>query len=529
MNKVAVYLNRHISGNVFDKNSILEAYSTDRSILKIKPRFVAMPENTEDIRKLLRFINQLATKNYKLPISVWGSGLDTTGADLTQGIVVSTEKMNKIKEIDAHDRLVHVEAGVTIDQLNSALSAHGLMLPINCDPHETIGALIANAPIDSFACKFGGIANFVERAEIVLPTGDCIQTSRLGKNGIVKKSSENTAEGSIYRDVLRLISENKELVESFRDRHDFSGYPKIIHCSQNEGKAFDLLPIFFGSQGSLGVITEAILRVEVIPQIPRHIIATFNSIRTANEFLYFARKLKPLELDFYDLRIIKSAEESGKKSNLIKGNLENGFLVYVSFCDSAHQSQKKVEKCLEFLPKSAHAITETPKNSDGFLEIFNVLTSYLNNDSDGERAPLISNIYIPDDEIQNFVNNLHYLEEKYNIPLPIYGSYATNIYSIRPDLKITTNNGRKFIVNLLTDFNTLIKMHYGSLAGGSPEGRLKALFTNHDLTPTEKRFFKSIKESFDPNHILAPNIKLNADPRTTARHFRTTVNTSIVV
>ena len=92
MNKIAVYLNRHLTGNVFDKDSILEAYSTDRSLLKVKPRFVALPETTSDIRKIVRFVNQLSEKKYNLPIAVRGSGLSKTGADLTDGLVVSMEK-----------------------------------------------------------------------------------------------------------------------------------------------------------------------------------------------------------------------------------------------------------------------------------------------------------------------------------------------------------------------------------------------------------------------------------------------------
>ena len=529
MNKVAIYLNRHISGNVFDKDSILDAYSIDRSVLKIKPRFVAIPEDTEDIRRLLRFINQLAQKDYKLPIAVRGSGLDTTGGDLTTGLVISTEKLNKIKEIDAHDRLVHVQSGVTIGQLNSALAAHGLMLPVNADPRETIGALIANSATDSFASRFGGIMNFIDRIEVVLPSGDCLQTSRLNKYSLTKKKSTNNIEGSIYRDITRLIADNPDILENLRDRRDFSGYPSIIHCSRNNGKIFDLLPIFFGSQSTLGVITEVILRVEIIPPTPHHLLATFSSFRTANDFLYFAKKLNPLELDFYDSNIIKAAEEFGKKPSPLTRNLPDGFLVYASFSDNGRLSQKKVEKCLEFLPKSAHAVTENPKNPANFRDIFNALASYLNDDTDGERAPIISNIYVPADELQNFVYDLHYLEEKFKTPLPLYGSYATSIYSVRPDIKISTDRGRRFVVEFLRDFNTLLKMHYGSLAGGSPEGRLKALITNRDLDPAEKKFFKSIKDTFDPNHILAPDIKLGADPRTTSHHFRTTVNTSIMI
>ena len=90
MNKLAIYLNRHLIGNVFDKDSILDAYSTDRSLLKIKPRLVAVPETTSDVRKICRFANQLSEKGYDLKIAVRGAGLSKTGADLTSGLVIST-------------------------------------------------------------------------------------------------------------------------------------------------------------------------------------------------------------------------------------------------------------------------------------------------------------------------------------------------------------------------------------------------------------------------------------------------------
>ena len=82
MSKITKYLNQLIIGNVFDTPEILEAYSTDGSALKIKPKFVAFPESTEDIRKLVRFFNQIAAKNIPVSINVRGSGLDEGGADL---------------------------------------------------------------------------------------------------------------------------------------------------------------------------------------------------------------------------------------------------------------------------------------------------------------------------------------------------------------------------------------------------------------------------------------------------------------
>lgn len=70
MSKLAKYLNRHIVGNVFEQPSILQAYTSDRSVLQYTPRFLALPETPDDVRRLVRFANQLAMRDFRLPITV---------------------------------------------------------------------------------------------------------------------------------------------------------------------------------------------------------------------------------------------------------------------------------------------------------------------------------------------------------------------------------------------------------------------------------------------------------------------------
>lgn len=527
MNKIAVYLNKQISGNVFDKESILENYSTDRSVLKITPKFVAFPENTDDVQKIVRFIDQLAEKNYKVPIGIWGSGFDTTGADLTSGLLISTEKMNQIKEIDTHDRLIHIQSGVTLGQLNSALSTHGLCLPINANPKETIGSLIANCPTDSHAAFFGGIMSYIERIEVILPDGSCIQTLPLKKTSLVKKQSSDNLEGKIYREVDRIIDENNNLMQELLAVQDLSGYPSISRCYQDDDKTFDLLPIFYGSQGTLGVITEVILKVEVIPSRPCKIIAAFNTIEAAMEAFLTAKGLNPLELLFFDSEIFKRASESGKEPTLFPVKfLNKKYLMEASF-KSSRMNNSKLQEFFETLPKTARIKIDGQEEKQNYDEITNSLSMFLNKSSKGERTPIIYDVHIPNQELPKLIYNLGVLEKKYNTKLNIFGSFATNIYSIRPNIKIETEEGRKFVIELLRDFNMLLKIHHGHLAGGSPEGRLKALITNHDFTSEERSIYTTIKSVFDKNNILSPDIKLNANPKTTSSHFRTKINQSI--
>ena len=155
MGKIARYLNQLTIGNVFDTPDVVDAYATDRSVLKIKSKFVALPESTDDIRKLMRFCYQLAAKGIKIPVTVRGSGLDEMGGDLGNGLLISMEKLNKLMESDKRERLVRVQAGITLKELNTALSLNGLTIPVGGHDNDTIGGLISNCPTDDYAGKYG--------------------------------------------------------------------------------------------------------------------------------------------------------------------------------------------------------------------------------------------------------------------------------------------------------------------------------------------------------------------------------------
>ncbi|MEO5499402.1 MAG: FAD-binding protein, partial [Candidatus Saccharimonadales bacterium] len=89
MNKVASYLQSHISGEVLVGESIREHFSKDASIIKLKPALVVHPRTTNDVRKIARFSWQLAERGHVLPMTARGNGTDLTGAAIGKGVVLS--------------------------------------------------------------------------------------------------------------------------------------------------------------------------------------------------------------------------------------------------------------------------------------------------------------------------------------------------------------------------------------------------------------------------------------------------------
>ncbi len=520
MGKITKYLNQLIIGNVFDAPEILEKYSVDRSALKIKPKFVAFPESTEDIRKLMRFFNQIAAKNIPVSVTARGAGLDRGGADLSSGLIISTQKLNHMLEIDPRERLVRVQAGITLRELNTALSVSGLTLPIGGHDEDTIGGLISNAPVDSKFAKYGGIQNYVERIEVVLANGECLQTSRMKKYAVAKKATEKSLEGDIYRKISKMLHDKPELVENIsKDPYRRIGYFEINKVKHRD--TIDLMPLFFGAQGTLGIISEVILKAVPLPRRPIRAVATFKELDLAVDFAYDLKKLKPSEVNLYDLKIVQEAKESGKNLDGVIRRLEDGFVVFASFNEKPGSCLKKLNLLRERSPRGTKFVFESPDNRATLDEFENALVVYLNNGKNTERVPILTDFYLPSINLAEFLKDLKILEQKLDLDLLLFGSLSTSIYSLRPKFNIKDKNYNKKAATFLRAGAYIIDRQDGQLAGGSPEGRLKAVVTNADLKESEKKLYTRVKDIFDANGVLNPDVKLGASSKYTLTHFRT--------
>lgn len=521
MSKLAEYLNRHTIGNVFDRPSILEKYSTDRSILKITPRLVAIPENTDDIRKLLRFSDQLAGRDFFLPVTVRGSGLDKTGASIGDGLIISMEKFRHVEEIDLRGRLVRVQPGMTLGALNEALRLQGVWLPLDADPRATIGGLIANYTNDDAASRYGGIYQYTERAEIVLANGDLVQVSPISVRAAESKANENTSEGVLYRKISKILDKYDDMIldRSMRP-FDAMGYANITKV--REQHTVNLLPLLFASQGTLGVISDVILRVEPVPPESMRLLVSFHDLKAAQRFLNYVCDLEPATVKICDLRIIENASDHGKKSDLFIRKIGRGMAVMIDFGYGRIRVKKRLKRTLEVMPPGTFYVEETPDNRDAFQCVDNALKCYLNPDDGGERTPILDDVFVPSMHFSNFLEGLHTLEETLGVELPVFGSFATSNYYVRPNLDCRSLEDRKKMIEFIRLYTQLIESCHGSLTGNGPEGRVKALMTSRTLSVGEKDLYSSIKEAFDPHNIMNPQVKLGADAKDIIRHIRTT-------
>lgn len=526
MSKVAEYLQEHILGEVVTSPAILGAMSTDAGVLQITPEMVIYPRVTNDIRKAARFAWQLAEKGHVLALTARGGGTDTTGGAIGNGAIISTKAhMNKILEFDAKQKLLRLQPGLPLQTLSAALSLQGMGVPplTGASQYATIGGAIGKNSSGFYSSD--SLLSWISQLEVVLANGDILQTERLSKRDLNKKKGLQTLEGEIYRGIDNLIEDNKQLINEFigSDSLDVAGYSAIAKVKQRDG-SFDFTPLLLGSQGTLGIISEMIIKCEFMSVHTAVVIATFNSKEAARDTLDQLRSFEPTYLEYYDGEFFDIASSRGKKHSFypdMDGMLKA--VVVLGFTDFSERARhKKLKKVAKFLNKLDISYSAADGEEAVALGEAMEVTSFVAepNEKGASAPPLLDGAHIPAERFEEFSNAVAELAAKHHVQLPIHLSALTNTVNTRPVLYLQKVGDKQKVFKLLDEYSALVATYSGSLVGVGSEGRVKARFAHAQLEGEVRELYKAIKEVFDPYKILNPGVKETAEIRELVSHLR---------
>lgn len=523
MNKIAQYLNEHILGEVTSSKSVREQFSRDGSVLKITPELVAHPRVTNDIRKIARFTWQLAEKGHVMPLTVRGGGSDQTGGAIGKGIIVNTTAhLNNIIYLSTKnkDQFIHVQPGTNFGAVNEVLKSHGLIVPSFPTSYNfsTVGGAVANNAAGPLSGHYGQTSSWVNRLEVILANGDLIETKRINHHELNKKKGLQTFEGEIYRKIDGLIEDNQKILDDkiSKDTCDNAGYSGIAKVKQRDN-SFDLTPLFVGSQGTLGIISEVILNADYFMADESIVVAVFDKPETAREAADIIAKLNPDSLDLIDGRLFAKAENDyGKKfmfSNIDSGS-DDGAILMVSFHEFKERARnRKVKLTLKKLSKfDTKIFTDKDYSLDELHAIRGISSLVLQPDEDNESMPpLIDGASIPTNQLGGFIIALGELANKHHVELPYHIRWTDGVVHSRPLLQLHTVSDKQKVFKLISDYTELVKKFGGCLVFESSEGRTKATATYAQLDEDVLNLYSQIRKIFDPFGTLNPGVKQSAD------------------
>ncbi len=487
----------------------LQDYLTDASNLQggfSEKLFV--PETREEIADILKEANE---KNISVTVS--GARTGTVGGAIPfGGYVISLEKFNKIKEINAEEKYAVVESGVILNDLQKAVEAKKLFYPP--DPTEwscQIGGTVATNASGARSFKYGATRNYVQRLEIVLPNGDFLSLKRgevFAENGFIELTTESG----------NRIKAKLPTYEQPNVRKNASGY----FSAEN----LDAVDLFIGSEGTLGIITE--IELKVLDK-PAGFLSGIVFFKDDNDLLNFVREVKRVS---FQIREIQSAllENQNPKSK-IQNQIEATILEYFD----ANSLQFISEKFPETPANMAGAIffeQETnSQNEDELFEQWNTLLEthnaetekswFTTNEQDNEKMrefrhalPVSVNerivrygqrkvgtdMAVPDDK---FVSFLNFYKQKLNeseLDYVIFGHIGDN--HLHANILPKDETEARKAKHLYGRFVAQAVMLGGTVSAEHGIGKLKSKYLQVMYGERFLNEMAELKKAFDRNGIL---------------------------
>jgi len=527
VNKVANYLQEHIVGEILTTPSIRKYFSTDGGVFEIMPSMIVYPKNQSDVRKVTRFTWQLAEKGHVLPITARGKGSDQGGAAIGKGIIMAfPAHMNRLLELDTKQRLARVQPGLNYSAFQEAIHTHGLFLPPypSSIDYATLGGAIANNAAGEKTIKYGDTRKYVEGLEVVLANGELIQTSRISKRDLNRKKGLTNFEGEIYRQMDGVISDNWDVIQKHATLPSVSknsaGYA-IAQVKRKDG-SFDLTPLFVGSQGTLGIITEAILKLETYTPKSMLMAICFEDLAEANNAVAELLRLQPSALEMVDKHLLESIARLSP--NKLKGLIDPPYPDIVLLCefDDAKQRQhaKRAEKILSHY-RTTYKVSDDYDEQQRLWSIRHSAAALITYADTGDKAlPVIEDGIVPRDRLQEFVTGIYELFKKYNLEVAVWGHAGDANLHVQPFFDLARIGDRQKIFKLMDEYYDLVIGLGGSTSGEHNDGRLRGPYLPKVYGAEMYQVFQDIKHIFDPFGTLNPGVKIAVQKEENVRHLR---------
>lgn len=519
MSKVAHYLQEHLIGEVMTSPDARRYFATDGSIFTVMPAVVVYPRSENDVRKAARFTWQLAERGRVIPITARGAGTDQGGAALGNGIMLAfSAHMNRILELDTKTGVVAVEPGLVYGKLQQALQTHERFLPPfpASVEYSTIGGAVANNASGEKTVKYGDTRDYVQGLHVVLANGELIETGRLNKRELSKKLGLATFEGEIYRALDTLLEENRDLIMTLPRQTTKNSAGYALADIRHKDGSFDLTPLIVGSQGTLGIVTEATFETELYNADPTLLVGYFDDLQQAQAAVLELRKLPdmPSALEMVDDQLLALVDKINP--NLLKDVISKPFpkvVLLIEFDTLNERTLKKsVKKAQKILERHAvhQILEEDAQQQDRLWKIRHAsATVVAHSEGNLKAVPIIEDGIVPVERFSEYIEGVHKLFAKYQLHAAVWGHAGDANLHMQPFLDLNQVGDRQKAFRLIDEYYDLVLSLGGSTSGEHNDGRLRAPYLEKMYGADTYALFQKVKQIFDPYGTLNPGVKIN--------------------
>ena len=453
-----------------------------------------------------------------MPLTARAAGTNLTGSAIGSGLIVDISRMNQILEVNRDEKWARVQPGIVLSELNKQLARDRLMFGPDPSSRDMckLGGMLANNSSGPHTLRYGSVKDNVRSLRVRMDSSGWVDARSYPFDDPVLL--QLFTQYPSLQTVMNLIREKEVLIKSKRPRvsKNSSGYNVFDLMDGMEHGVLDLPKLLVGSEGTLGIFSEATLKLVDRPQSTATGLIHFQFLEELGEVVPELLELSPSALEVMD----------GKTLNLI-GRREYGIpqdsaatlLIEFDQGEDPERMERWLGLCRRYRLAAEPVLAFDPEKQSQLWKARNALYPTLYR-FDGQKKPInfVDDVVVPAQRTAELIRYLEGYFKAQNVAVAVFGHIGNGNAHILPLLDLNDSNDFERMVQGHQEIHQMVLDHFGgSICGEHGDGRVRAGWVRQMFGEELYGLFVQIKTTLNPTGIFNPGVKISDEPFT--RHI----------
>jgi FAD/FMN-containing dehydrogenase/Fe-S oxidoreductase len=507
---VAADLARVVEGEVLCDPLHRTLYATAACIYQVMPLGAVVPRHEADVLAVLDY-----ARRHGIPITARGGGSGLAGQTLGRGLILDFSKhFRRIADPDPEGGTVRVQPGVVQAQLNRVLRRRGVHFAP--DPSSsawcTIGGMVANNAGGSHTIRHGATRENTVSLRVALADGTVIDTAPVPRAALAAgppagAGEAGSAPARLARGLAAIADRHRDVIDRHqpKTRRNASGYA----LREATGDVIDLAQAIVGSEGTLGLVLDATLRVLPVPAARATALVLFDDLDRTGAAVVDILGSRPAAVELLDRTFVQVIRDADPRTGATLPHGTEAILIVELDGDDGREVESRLADLARRL--EGRLATEVrraarPEDTAKIWAIRKAASPILSRREGARRnTRFIEDAAVHPERMAEFVRGLRALLAKYRLEAAIFGHAGDCNLHCNPMLDQKDGRDLRLMEDLAEEFVDLVIGLGGSLSGEHGDGRLRTPYLKRAYGPLAD-VFGEVKSLFDPEAILNPGI-----------------------
>ncbi len=504
--------NPEFNGVVETTQAARDAVKRDASIFEVVPSGVIAPRDTNDIQAAVRWASEEVESGRPVTLAARVGGTCMSGGALTDGYVLDLKRFyNFTGQVDTDARTIKTQSGAMHLTVEKAAKKAGLLFAPYTSSRDIcgIGGMLGNNASGEQSIKYGPTSANVNSLKVVLSDGKEYEFGPLTRAEVEEKKRQPTYEGEIYRRMTALLDTHAFTIERNHPRtvKNAAGY-QLWDLWDAHKQTFNLSRLFIGAQGTLGIITEAELKLVKPGSHRRMVVTPIKNLDTLPDVVKTMLAEGPAICETFDHYTYELAEklhpEDAERAHVARGK----HMVVFSIFEGETQQQTDIiagaaKDALEAKGHEAYWIDDKDVVESFLLIRRKSFKMLLEHPTPNTRAEaFLEDTIVPLDHYGDFLRELEAILAEYKMIYTYAGHIGHGSIRLVPLVNMEEDGAAEKVMELETKVNELVVRYGGSISVDHNDGIIRTPYLEMQFGPEMVKLFAEVKNIFDPLNIF---------------------------